>query len=220
MENCNYILTSNGELYHYGVKGMKWGKRKAAEYESKARNARASAREWDQISRYQTDKVRSKYQKKYAKDGDKEWLEIGEAKAQRKEAKYKKYADADRADAAKLAARAKAHNQQVAKTTSAIKDYRNKFNDAEKSSNAADAKWAAAKEQYKSLGKTRVTRMLNAARGKSDAAKKYSKMYDEAERASNIADQKWSAVKESYKKTGRNRIERILNQVEYDRKRK
>ena len=24
----NYILASNGELYHYGVKGMKWGQRK------------------------------------------------------------------------------------------------------------------------------------------------------------------------------------------------
>lgn len=27
MEN-NYVLTSNGELYHWGVKGMKWGVRR------------------------------------------------------------------------------------------------------------------------------------------------------------------------------------------------
>lgn len=93
------------------------------------------------------------------------------------------------------------------------------FDAAEKASNIADKKWNEVDAQYKALGRNRVSRMLNAARGKSDAAKKHNKMYDDAERASNIADEKWSSVKESYKNTGRNRIERILNQIEYDRKR-
>ena len=37
-----YILTSNGELYHYGVKGMKWGHRKRADLEKQAGTFRAS----------------------------------------------------------------------------------------------------------------------------------------------------------------------------------
>lgn len=28
MENYSYILTSDGELYHYGIKGQKWGVRR------------------------------------------------------------------------------------------------------------------------------------------------------------------------------------------------
>ena len=44
--NYNY----SNELYHYGVKGMRWGHRKAQRYEGKARNARASAKEWDELA--------------------------------------------------------------------------------------------------------------------------------------------------------------------------
>ena len=37
-----YILTTNGELYHYGVKGMKWGHRKKPELSSTAQNVRTT----------------------------------------------------------------------------------------------------------------------------------------------------------------------------------
>lgn len=70
------------------------------------------------------------------------------------------------------------------------------------------------------LGKNKVTRMLNAARNKSAAAKKYNKMYDSASKASDLADTKWREVKESYTKTGSNLVERVLNQIEYDRSHK
>lgn len=37
---AEYILTTNGELYHYGVKGMKWGVRRDARLLTKGRRNR------------------------------------------------------------------------------------------------------------------------------------------------------------------------------------
>ena len=44
-------MTNNYELYHYGVKGMKWGVRRANRYESKARKYRSYAEKYDPKNR-------------------------------------------------------------------------------------------------------------------------------------------------------------------------
>lgn len=49
--NNNYILTSNGELYHYGVKGMKWGVRRYQDDKGRL-SAEGIQRKQDLISKY------------------------------------------------------------------------------------------------------------------------------------------------------------------------
>lgn len=97
----------------------------------------------------------------------------------------------------------------------AIKEYSEKFNKASHASDIADKKWTEVKAEYKALGKTRVTRMLNAARSKTDAAKKYNKDYNVASSMSDKADALWRESNKAYKKTGRNYVERVLNNIKY-----
>lgn len=53
------MLTEN-ELYHYGVLGMKWGVHRARKNSEKAKKARESAKEWDEIARNKESKGKTK----------------------------------------------------------------------------------------------------------------------------------------------------------------
>lgn len=210
---CNDFY--NDELYHYGVKGMKWGVRRYM-------NANGSLTPAG-MKRYGNDKVgqaklavksaKKEYNKSFNKaynySTTPRFTKNGKAE---RDLRWEDTSDKlNKLDKAKNDYKqAKAQNNKAA-----VKQYSKSFNEAERASNAADKKWADVKEQYKSLGKNRIERMINASRNNTDAAKKYNKMYDDAERSSNVADQKWNTVKEEYKKTGRNRVERILNNVKY-----
>ena len=79
---------NDSELYHHGVKGMKWGNRKAQKYANKAKLSRESSKEWDTMAKYALEKGKTK-----------------------KAAKYKKYAAEERAEASRYEKAASGQNK-------------------------------------------------------------------------------------------------------------
>lgn len=63
----DYMIV-NGELYHYGVPGMKWGKRKAVAYANKAANSNELARSWDQKAKRASERGKMNKSAKYAEN--------------------------------------------------------------------------------------------------------------------------------------------------------
>ena len=96
MENRYVIINGNlhniDELRHYGVKGMKWGHRKAQKFADKAANIRKKAGDLDKTGRDKAAALRAK-----GKDG----------KADRVLNKYKEQADRVRIDAKAYDAKSK-----------------------------------------------------------------------------------------------------------------
>ena len=83
-------MQRNDELMHYGVLGMKWGQRRARKNYEKAKVARESAREWDQISRHKSSKGNAKGSARATKNAaqDRADAKKYEAKAKRIEQKH------------------------------------------------------------------------------------------------------------------------------------
>ena len=97
----------------------------------------------------------------------------------------------------------------------AVSKYSKAYDEASNMSDSADEKWRAAREQYEKLGKTRVSRMIAAAKNETSDAKKYSKLYDEASSMADVADEKWREVNSLYIKTGKTRVSRVINNFKY-----
>ena len=83
-------MQRNDELMHYGVLGMKWGQRRARKNYEKAKRAKESAKEWDQISRHKKSKGNVKGSDRATRNAaqDRADAKKYEAKAKRIEKKH------------------------------------------------------------------------------------------------------------------------------------
>ena len=148
------FMLINGELYHHGIKGMKWGVRRfqnndgsltpagkkryvtAAQGVRNANDAAKAARKASLAESRATDSGIGSYRRA-----------MNKASAAGKEA-YRESVAKDKAYNKQLREEKKANK---AKTTkSAVKDYNKSFEDWNKSQELADAKWNEVNEQYKS----------------------------------------------------------------------
>lgn len=207
----------NGELVHYGIKGQRWGVRRFQNPDGTL-TAAGKRREIKKL----TSETRSRHEKEvqsYVKAKKQAKANIKAERANFKNVRKETFKNRVKInnEYEKEKSRIKNNAPDPAKIKTAVKKYNKTFDAAEKAQHKADSKWTEAQALYKSLGKTKIARIINAARGKSEAAKAYSKAYDSWEKSQNFADKKYSDMKTAYASTGKNLVDRVINNIKYDK---
>ena len=183
------IIRNGEELYHYGKKGMKWGRRIKRNFEA------ANQMTKDQVLH----PIHStKAQLNLLKNDPKKALFMTTKTMEQLNADVKQRVD---------------KRQHEIKTN--VNNYKKEYDKASNMSDKADEQWRIAREAYKKTGKNRAMAIINNFKGKSPEVKAYQKEYDKASNMSDRADEQWYKTREAYKKTGRNRVGAIINNFKY-----
>lgn len=136
------------ELYHYGVKGMKWGVRKARPQGAVSGRIRYKQRQ-SSARKAELNKNIKNYRKKYNTAS----AQSDHADALWKDAKAK-YNALGRNRVERVLA-------SMQNKSSAAKEYNTAFSKASSASDRADAAWAKSREAYTKTGKNAVSRVIN-----------------------------------------------------------
>ena len=210
----NYRIVYEDELYHYGVKGMKWGVRKDPEVSAARRRYKMAKKEankaFNKAYSFSNRHPVSQYfksSKNYHKSNEL-W---GDAQDKIREEKNAK----SNLKAIKRSHKVAAKNEVRKK----VKAYSQAYDQASRAQDRADDKWRSVSKQYKDLGKTPISRIRSvhkAQTGKgSAAAKKYLKDWDSWEIMQDTADSAYARQRQTREAIGRTWVTRTIRTIRY-----
>lgn len=101
-------------------------------------------------------------------------------------------------------------------TKKMVQVYQRKFNRLSNKQDQHDELGLEVDAQYKKLGRTKIGRVIAAAKGSSPEAKKYLKACEDWTRKQDLLDAEWEEVGRLYKKTGKTFVSRVLNNIRYN----